>query len=315
MRRLFGGPRSRAEGWLAISLQAGALAFAHGTRATGAKAAITRCGTQAIEEPFRGLERVAKDLGLARYRCLTVLPSSEYQLLLVEAPSVPADEVKQAVRWRLKDMLDYPVNEATVDVLDIPPDPNGVGRGHSMYAVAARNNVIRSCIDRFDAARIPLSVIDVAETAQRNIAALFEPPERALAFLYAGSSHALLTVNFRGELYLARRIDVGVEQLFGAGAEEGRSRILLEVQRSFDHFERQFPFVGSMTRLLLGPEPRDTGLAKHLADNLDVPVERAPLAQVIDFGPQAVLDDAAAWRLFHVIGAALRDEGKGGQAA
>lgn len=308
MRRLFGGPRSRAGGWLAISLQAGALAFAHGMRAPGAKAAITRCGTQAIEEPFKGLERAAKDLGLSRYRCLTLLPSSDYQLMLVEAPSVPADEVKQAVRWRLKDMLDYPVNEATVDVLDIPPDPNGVGRGHSMYAVAARNEVIRNCMERFDAARIPLSVIDVAETAQRNIAGLFEPPERALAFLHAGSSHALLTVNFRGELYLARRIDVGIDQLFGAGAEEARSRILLEVQRSFDHFERQFPFVGSMAKLLLGPEPRDTGLATHLAGNLDIPVERAQLAQAIDFAPQAGLDDASAWRLFSVIGAALRDQ-------
>lgn len=315
MRRVFGGPRSRAEGWLAISLQSGALAFAHGTRASHAKAAITRCGTHAIEEPFKGLDKAAKDLGLGRYRCLTVLPPDEYQLLLVEAPSVPADEVKQAVRWRLKDMLDYPVNEATVDVLDIPPDPNGVGRGHSMYAVAARNDVIRGCIDRFDAARIPLSVIDVAETAQRNVAALFEPPERGLAFLYAGSTHALLTVNYRGELYLARRIDVGIEQLSGAGAEEGRSRILLEVQRSFDHFERQFPFVGSMAKLLLGPEPSDTGLAAHLAGNLDIPVERAPLTQAIDFGPQAALDDAAAWRLFHVIGAALRDETKGGRAA
>lgn len=308
MRGLFRSARARAEGWLAISLQSGALAFAHGVRTPGEKATIKRCGTRVLDEAPKAAEKAAKDLGAASYRCLTVLPANEYQLLLVEAPTVPAAELKQAVRWRLKDMVDYPVNEATIDALDIPPDPAGAGRGHSMYAVAARNDVIRECMERFDAARIPLSVIDIAETAQRNIAALFEPPERGLAFLYAGSNHVLLTVNYRGELYLARRIEVKIDQLFGPGAEEARNRILLELQRSFDHFDRQFPFVGSMAKLLIGPEPRETGLAEYLGQNLDMPVEPARLDEAIEFSPEATLEADANWRLFHVIGAALREQ-------
>ena len=44
---------------------------------------------------------------------------------LVEAPSVPATEVKSAVRWELKDLLDYPVDAATVDVADVPKDQSG----------------------------------------------------------------------------------------------------------------------------------------------------------------------------------------------
>jgi MSHA biogenesis protein MshI len=311
MRRLFRRGSSREEGWLAISMQPAALHFAHGVRGATGKCVIKRCGTRAIDDP-KDIDRVAKELELDRYRCLTVLAPDEYQLLLVEAPNVPAPELKTAVRWRVKDMLDYHIEDATIDVLDIPPDPAGAQRSHSMYAVAARNEVIQRCIARFEAAHIPLAVIDIGETAQRNVAELFEPPDRGLAFLYVGASHASLTINYRGELFLARRIDVTIDQLLKASEtvrDEARNRILLELQRSFDHFDRQFPHVG-VAKLLLGPEPADTGLAAHLSQNLDMTVEEARLGDVLDVAPQAAFDRDAAWRLFHVVGAALRSESK-----
>ncbi len=293
-------------------MQPGALTFAHGVCGPAGKCAIRRFGTRALGDSPKDVERVARDLGVDRYQCLTLLSPADYQLLLVDAPNVPAAELKTAVRWRVKDMLDYHLDDATIDVLDIPVDPSGGGRGHSMYAVTARNDIIQGCIERFTAAGMPLSVIDIAETAQRNIAALYEQADRGVGLLYLGPAHALLTINFRGELYLARRIDVGIEQLLSAGEgrrDEAMNRILLELQRSFDHLERQFPFV-TIAKLLLGPEPRDTGLAAYLSANLDLPVEEARLADVLSFGPGAALDGDAAWRLFHVFGAALRNEVK-----
>jgi len=293
-------------------MQPGALTFAHGVCGPAGKCEIRRCGTRELGASFKDADRVAKDLGVDQYQCLTLLSPTDYQLLLVEAPNVPIAELKTAVRWRVKDMLDYHLDDATIDVLDIPVDPASGGRGHSMYAVAARNDIIQGCIERFTAARIPLSVIDIAETAQRNIAALYEPPDRGVGLLYLGPAHALLTINFRGELYLARRIDVGIEQLLSAGEtqrDEAMNRVLLELQRSFDHLDRQFPFV-TMAKLLLGPEPRDTGLAAYLSANLDLAVEPASLSDVVSFEPGAPPEGEAAWRLFHVLGAALRNEVK-----
>jgi len=181
-----------------------------------------------------------------------------------------------------------------------------------MYAVAARNDVIQACIERFASARVPLSVIDIPETAQRNIAALYEPPDRGVGLLYLDKTHALLTINFRGELYLARRIDVPLDHLLhppGGDAQEPMNRIVLELQRSFDHLDRQFPFV-SLAKLLLGPEPSETGLAAHLAANLGVPIEAARLEDVLALGPGVAFEGDAAWRLFHVVGASLRNETK-----
>ena len=311
MSKLFSWHRGKREpGWLAVSLQPGALHFAHGVSEPGKKSTIRNCGTKALGDSSADFERVTKELGAERFQCLTLLPSTDYHLLLVDAPNVPVPELKAAVRWRLKDMLDYHVDDATIDVLDIPV-PSGA-RGHSMYAVAARNELIQGTIQRFSAAAVPLSVIDIAETAQRNVATLFEPAERGVGMLYLFPKQALLTVNFKGELYLARRIDAGAEQLLAAAQaqrDEAMSRILLELQRSLDHLDRQFPFV-TIAKLLLAPEPRETGLAGHLAANLGVAVEKADLGRVMDFAAGAEIGDEAAWRLFHVLGAALRNEVK-----
>ena len=305
--------QSKSEpGWLAVSLHAGSLSFAHGRHASNGKSTIGRCGTRAFAGDYSGADRISRELQFDRYQCSTLLGPGEYQLLLVEAPNVQPGELKTAIRWRVKDMLDYHPDDATIDVLDIPPDPASGGRVHSMYAVAARNDVIQGCIARFESARIPLSVIDIPETAQRNIAALFEPENRGLALLYLGPAHGLLTINVRGELYLARRIEVGMDQIVGASGErrdDAMSRVALELQRTFDHFDRQFPFV-AMAKLLLGPEPEDTGLAEHLKRNLELPVEEARLGDVLGFGADAALDRAAEWRSFHLLGAALRNEVK-----
>jgi MSHA biogenesis protein MshI len=288
-------------------MQSGELHYAHGIGGERGQGAIHRFGTYPLEND-RQLERAAKELGFDRHQCLALLPPADYQMLLVEAPNVPALELKTAVRWRIKDLLDYHVQDATIDVLDIPAEAGAGSRAHSMYAIAARNDVIQACIERFNGAHVPLSVIDIAETAQRNIAAMIEPPERGVGLLYVDRTQSLLTVTYRAELYSARRIDLGLEQL-GAAPEENRNRLLLELQRSLDHLDRQFPFAAP-AKVVLAPTPSDTGLLEHLSGNLDLPVEELRIAEVLHLEPGVVLDREMAWRLFHVLGAALRFEAK-----
>ena len=95
----------------------------------------------------------------------------------------------------------------------------------------------------------------------------------------------------------------------GPARDEAMSRVALELQRTFDHFDRQFRFV-AVAKLLVGPEPADSGIVAHLASNLDVPVEPLRLQEALSFGAEASLDREGEWRLFHLIGAALRGEEK-----
>jgi len=299
-------------GWLSISMRPDSLSFVHARRSGDGRAVVVRCGTHALEGDFNGADRVAKDLGFSRYRCSTLLDPGQYQVLQVEAPNVPQIELRTAIRWRVKDLLDYHVDDATIDVLDVPPDPGGAGRTHYMYAIAAQNQMILDCIARFESARIPLKVIDIEEIAQRNVGALRETEGRGLAMLYVGERGGLLTINFRGELYLARRIDIGMAQILSQpkdSRDDVLGRVALEVQRTFDHFDRQFPFV-AVEKLLLAPEPEETGLARVLAQSLGVPVEPIKLSEALDFDTGVSIDPIDEWRLFHLFGASLRLEQK-----
>ena len=265
---------------------------------------------QAASKP--SLDRLAKDLHGAHYSCSNLLSNGEYQLVSVDAPNVPADELKTAIRWRLKDMLDYHIDDATIDVLDVPGDKDAPVRNHSMYAVAARNTLIEQRQTQFEQAKISLSVIDIPEMAQRNISALLEPAGRGVAVLSFDASGGLLTVTFSGELYLARRIDVTVEQLQQSEGEQKDGfydQITLELQRSFDHFDRQYRFI-TLSKLVLFPlGGAGTGLQDYLASNLYVPVETLDLSTLFDFSKTPDLKKLESQqRYFLVLGAALREE-------
>ena len=305
--------RGAAPGWLAVELGEGSVSLAHVVPEAGqpvVKFAEERAWDAA--EP-KSLERVAREFGVKRFRCTTLLKPQEYNILLVEAPAVKPEELKSAVRWRIKDMLDYHVDDATIDVLDVPVPAGVTQRTHYMYTVAARNDTIRSTVDRFSAAGIPLAVIDIPDTAQRNVAVHLESEQRGVVALTFDAYGGLITVSFAGELYLSRRMDVTAAQLTEAdGDNRARllDRVLVETQRSLDHCERTYPFF-SLSRLVIGPFAGDAALRAHLAANLYLPVEALELAQVVRLPAEArAWNTAQQARWLKLIGAGLRVEKK-----
>jgi MSHA biogenesis protein MshI len=301
----------KREGWLAIALQRDGLVAVSMQTAPDIKPQVRQAVFYPGKSAAELLEKAGRELHAHAYRSITVLNAGEYQILSVDAPNVAPDELKTAVRWRLKDMLDFHVDDATIDVLDLPVDPNAAVRAqHSMFAIAARNSVIEARQKLFTSAKVELAVIDIPEMAQRNISALVEPPGRGVAMLSFGDEGGLLTVSWRGELYLARRIDLGLDQLLDDDIERRNGafdRVTLELQRSLDNFERQYSFI-SVAKLVLAPSPV-VGLDEYLSSNLYTPVDTLDLATLFDFERVPELSDKLLQQRFLVpLGAALRHE-------
>ncbi|MES2017254.1 MAG: agglutinin biogenesis protein MshI [Pseudomonadota bacterium] len=302
----------KLSGLLAIGFDAEGMCAARVTRVPNARPLVELAAYYSCKLPLapEALEKIARELHAASYQVATLLGGREYQMLAVEAPNVQPDELKAAVRWRLKDMLDFHVDDATIDVLDIPADKHAAVRSHSMFAVAARNAVIEARQLQFAAAKIDLNVIDIPETAQRNMSALLEPEGRGLAMLSFNDEGGLLTVTFGGELYLSRRIDVAIELLNETDAERRNQtfdKITLELQRSLDHFDRQFHYV-TVSKLVLAPLPTPA-LHDYLSSNLYMPVDALDLSSVLDLSKVPQLQAIAQQqRHFLALGAALRLE-------
>jgi MSHA biogenesis protein MshI len=299
-------------GWMAISTDTDAIRLAHVDRPAQGKPKVDHWGIVKHNETNGAeLEQAAKEHEFARYRCATLLHPAEYQLLMVDAPNVPRDELKAAIRWRVKDLLEYHVDDATLDVLDIPVDKDAPGKSHYMYAVAAKNEIVRGQIAQFERAKIALQVIDIPETAQRNIAQLYETADRGIGMLTFDHTGGLFTLSFGGELYLARRLDLSWSQLVSAQESQRQAqfeRITVELQRALDHFERQYQNI-TLSELLLGPMPEDIGLLAFLSAQLYLPLRQVNLADALEFvGADLSVDQQ--WQLLHVLGAALRVEAK-----
>jgi MSHA biogenesis protein MshI len=301
-------------GWMAINLQSDGVRVVHVTQATDHRPSVERVAFYPADIlPLPELlEKMAKEMQVGRYQCSTLLGLGEYQLLSVEAPNVPPDELKTAIRWKLKDLLDFHVDDATIDVLDVPVEKNTPARNHSMYAVAAHNQLIQQRQTLFANAKVPLTVIDIPEMAQRNISALVAPEGRGLAMLSFDARGGLLTITFSGELYLSRRIDVPLSTFENADTDQKNAqfeRIALELQRSLDHFDRQYHFA-PVAKLMLAPLGNlSLELQAYLAANLYIPAELLTLDMALDIARVEELGSAQAQHdYFMTIGAALRHE-------
>ena len=298
----------RKPGWLCINLMPDRVDLSHVVMNGKARPQVLLCDSYRTEgDDFSTLKRLRRELDLGSYRCTTLLKAADYQVLQVDAPNVPAAELKAAVRWSLKDLIDYPVEAATVDAVQIPG-----GGNQKVLAVAARNDAIFAVVKPFNDTDIPLEVIDVPELAQRNVAHCYEEPGRGLVLLTFNEQGGLLTFTCDGELYQSRRTEVTPANFVDADADERRrlyDRIVLELQRTLDNFDRQFHSV-AVSKVMVTPIPGADDMQEYLAANLDVPVVLLDLAQVMDF-PRVpeLLEPGRQMQCVQMIGAAMRAGG------
>ena len=254
------------------------------------------------------LQEISDDLKLKDHSCTTVLNSRDYKILIAEAPQVPEEEMMSALNWRIKDLIETPINETTLEVFPAPA-PSGDKTSKSLYVVAATDVVIQQHINQLTQAQINLQTIDIAEMALRNIAALTPEAKEGLAFIWLHEEGGIVTVYRDGELYMNRQMNSGIKALFDEQSSAATiDSIILEIQRSLDYFESQFR-QNPIRHIVFAPteqslERLETSLNQVLGVN----------ARTLDFTDLLTcnIDMPEYWQSDHLIaiGAALRYEGE-----
>ncbi|MEM6998856.1 MAG: pilus assembly protein PilM [Pseudomonadota bacterium] len=274
------------------------------------------CDVQAIETMSvrdAELARITKQHELDHYPCHSVLELGEYHLLMVEAPDVQADEVRSAIRFRIRDLIDFDINDAVVDVFDVP-NAKSAGSGKMVYAVVARASRVKERINRLNEAGLQLDIIDIPELALRNVASLLPEDVAGVALLYVDSHQGLITITKQSQLYLSRTINAGYERLPEAilsvmdddDCLRWLDQIVIEVQRSMDYYESHFgqPQVSSLVMSPLGKEI--PGMTEYLSDQLQINVRILDVNELIDT-KESISNDMQS-RCLLAIGTALRQE-------
>jgi MSHA biogenesis protein MshI len=234
--------------------------------------------------------------------CSLVLPRQDYQLLLADAPDVPAAEVAAALRWRIKDLLSYPVQQAALAASPLPADAYR-GRQKKAYVAALQTTLLEQRAAIIDAAGLNLDCIEIAEFALNNLQSRIEAPGAAI-LLHLFERGGLLNIVEAGQLYLSRESEQDLQVLLDEQEPfQHREELLLEVQRSRDFYESQMG-KGIITRLQYSPDRVDMlPLADYLASQLGLVAEPLEIERVVPVNEKISLDTRAACTL--AIGAAL----------
>lgn len=267
------------------------------------------------------LSAVCEAQKLGKQPLSVVMEPGDFSLQLLEKPQVAEDEMRDAVRWKIRDRLDYNVDQAVVDVFEIP-GLKEQGRTPQIYAVCAHEDHLREYIEQVASAGMELNYIDIPELVQRNIACRLPEDESGLALLNLQQQSGLLTLTYQSTLFLARELDSGYQALAGAAntalavndsplalsepTDEALETVALEIQRSLDYYESHFgkpPIKNLVIAPLTQPLP---GLLEHIRSSLGVDVRMLDLAEVIEI--QVAIDTEMQARAFYAIGAALRSE-------
>ena len=255
----------------------------------------------------------------------TSLLIGDSNLVMLEKPEVANNELRQAVRWRIKDSLSFDVNSAIVDVFEIPGQKER-GRTPLVYVTAAEKNFLKQRINLLEEQHLEVESIDIAELVMRNIAALLPEDQQGVALLKLDATKGLMTLTQDASLYLARNIDVGYSSLSSGQSLLGESpneadglafeesmppdqqrtldAIVLEVQRSLDYYESHFakPAINS---LVIAPLPYEIpGMIKYLASALGLQVRLLDMNAVLDM--PTPMSEKQQSDCFYAIGAALR---------
>jgi len=198
------------------------------------------CPFDGRQERATALRSAIRALGARRLPVVATLPHAAYSLVQLEAPELDQQELREAMRWRVKDLIDFPAEAAVIDVFGLP-ESRRPGAPALVYTVVAKSDEVDALVALLDEIGLELEAIDIAEMAIRNLSMHLDRPGRPRAYLQLRPGETIIEIADGPQVYLSRRVlqeyDVNSDpELLQAQMEN----LALEVQRSLDYFESQY---------------------------------------------------------------------------
>ncbi len=216
---------------------------------------------------------------LAGQRCRCVIPAGDYSLRLVERPpGVPDEELVDATRWLVRDLIEFDVETAGFAIFKVPDGGSRV-RAPRMFVVAARHESVVELAHVIEEAGLELVSFEIVESAMLALEGQLPEAVAGGGLIRIDDKSSILTLAREGDLYLSRNVHVDSDSIDDAARRalehddptdpEIMSMIdglMLDLQRSLDYYESEYGQAPA-SRLCLLPSQIDmTPLIPTLAE-------------------------------------------------
>ncbi len=262
------------------------------------------------DDRARTLREIVETHGLQGMPCACVLDSDQHAVRLIDAPAVPDEELLEASRWAVQDSVDFPVEDAAIEVASRTPAAAS-GRGARLVVVAARGSAVREIAALARRCGLDPRAVCAPESALAALAPRGDEPKGS-ALLRLDAKHGLLVIGRGGTLCVTRSVPSDIEAFANLPAGDARApddariaveELALEVQRSLDFFDASFGRTPVATLWIAPGDVEPEAVGPALERNIGVRVRAFDVGE--HFAGQGTLTQSVQARVMPALGAAI----------
>ncbi len=237
---------------------------------------------------------------------LVLLPD-DYQILQIDTPEVPKQELAAALQWQIKDMIDFPVEDAVIDHIFLP-DHLTSGK-KQLLVIVSRKMIIQRHVETLTRLHCRLNVIDIAIQAARNLIYPLLDNTTSVGLLNLWDDLAKISVISNQDVFINRMSSIGLNALRTIDDTPDSQAIIdslaVELQRTFDYFERHSRQAAISLLYIISNHPPVPHLADLLQQRLGLECIELDIAHVVRFSDN-LIDQPIDPRCLMAIGGAMR---------
>lgn len=165
---------------------------------------------KSIDEVVVALKSLIKDLKITNRQVVTALPENEIVSRLVSLPPLKENEIKDALKFEAETFVPYPLDQVSIDYEVIEEDEGG---RLTVFAIAARNDLINNYVKIFKGAGLDLLAIESPAVSMRRVLKRIATASEATMLVDIGEKYSDIVGFKKGNIYFARSMPVGGESL------------------------------------------------------------------------------------------------------
>lgn len=300
-----------SKGITAISFTSEGIALAVSQYTINQKPKLIHCEFIHTNNKQLSLQQLTETHHLKDYDCHLVLTSDDYRLITIEPPAVTENEMSEAIRWKVSDLVEFHIDDAIIDHYPLPVSER-VNTEKKMEVVTTPKSTIQPLIDLCTSCNLQIKVIDIQETSLRNLASLLPENKTGIAVLHLQKNTGQIIIEKKGLIHLSRKLAMGFDRLGFTDSfvsdgqiELERNSLALDIQRSFDYIESYYS-LPPISELAVIPVIKNTqGILDFLNNNHGITSRIMDLSTMID--SDILLNDSTQSLCAPVIGATLRE--------
>ena len=222
------------------------------------------------ETAFKAMGNFLQSNRLNKLKGELILTPEYYRLLLMDTPPLPPEEYKLAAPWLIKDFIDYPPEQAAIDIFPVAVKAGQAGK---MYVVVSPLADLIPLVNYAKAEGIIIEKINITELVF-SIGMSIEPAVQALLYGNAAQRLRLLIIENQEVCWLR---DLDFEWNGQILIDSDREHLGFELQRSFDYYQAEIGLVAPTQLKFLPALYEQKDLVAYLSELTTIPI--VPLAE------------------------------------